>query len=137
MVNQSKCARDSHIMPSRPSVRCKHPGCSELIQPNTVYCTEHRQARWRAEKVQHVNDPFYGSKAWRAMREAFIRANPFCKICAKEGTTVDHIQPRRLGGASFDPSNLQTLCKRCDQVKRGKESFQHREIIRKNSIFKV
>ena len=56
---------------------------------------------------------------WRKARAAFIAANPFCVMCAREGRdalagVVDHIVPHKGNVALFrDPSNWQGLCLTC------------------------
>jgi 5-methylcytosine-specific restriction endonuclease McrA len=35
--------------------------------------------------------------------------------------TADHIKPIALGGAEFDPNNVQTLCEACNKIKTRKD----------------
>lgn len=47
-----------------------------------------------------------------------------CVACgSKDDLTIDHIKPESKGG-SLDPSNLQTLCCRCNSIKGVREDFQ-------------
>jgi 5-methylcytosine-specific restriction protein A len=70
---------------------------------------------------------FYQTGAWRKLRNAYIKANPLCAECQKQGivkaaSVVDHITPIRQGGEALDRSNLQSLCTSCHNSKSGKES---------------
>ena len=47
--------------------------------------------------------------AWQQRRKAYIKAHPFCSVCGKPTTDVDHRIPRSHGG-SEDDGNLQPLC---------------------------
>jgi 5-methylcytosine-specific restriction endonuclease McrA len=56
-----------------------------------------------------------------ARRARWLEANPLCCMCQTEGRVtlgviVDHRIPLAKGGAD-DESNLQTLCKRHDDIK--------------------
>lgn len=51
---------------------------------------------------------------WRELRQTFLRRNPLCIECLREGRTepatdVDHIIAKRLGGRD-EWANLQALC---------------------------
>ena len=61
-----------------------------------------------------------GSK-WRALREKMLRQAGYrCSRCARPGRLeVDHIVPLAQGGAPYDESNLQVLCKACHHIKGG------------------
>lgn len=50
----------------------------------------------------------------RAKKAIFKRDGWGCVKCgSNEELTVDHIRPRKLGGAKYDLHNLQTLCQPC------------------------
>lgn len=58
---------------------------------------------------------FYQTSAWRSTRNAYIKANPWCVDCEKEGKkvkadVVDHKKQVILDGDKFNPDNLQSLC---------------------------
>ena len=79
------------------------------------------------------DDDFYHSTAWRKLRAWHIAREPLCRACKEAGRirggqVVDHIQPRSLGGASLDTANLQTLCHRCHNRKRGREKAEHERL---------
>lgn len=128
-LNKQLTRREHFIMPTRPPVRCKHKGCVELIIPPARYCKEHQQEKWRADKTIYTNNPFYKSKSWIKTRDAFRVRNPECNLCGRQGAVVDHVVAIKQGGAPFDWDNLQTLCRQCDQTKRGKEAQQYLRLI--------
>lgn len=79
------------------------------------------------------NRKFYDSAAWRRTRLIHISNNPFCVQCMDKGLyvdctgrsgVVDHIVPINEGGAKLSPTNLQTLCNECHNVKSGKEAHK-------------
>lgn len=55
--------------------------------------------------------------------------DPLCEVCLEkdkftEAVEVDHKIPLEQGGAPYDPSNLQSICKRCHGAKTGKENSE-------------
>ena len=68
----------------------------------------------------------YGRR-WRVSRIVFLRKNPLCVTCLKDGriepaTVVDHIEPHKGDMAVFwDWKNWQALCKPCHDRKTAKE----------------
>jgi 5-methylcytosine-specific restriction endonuclease McrA len=62
------------------------------------------------------------SKKWRGLPAGlrsliFLRDGNCCKKCgAVDDLTIDHILPKSRGGG-HDPSNLQTLCRKCNELK--------------------
>jgi len=66
-------------------------------------------------KYKRTGQEFYNSRAWRKLRDWFIRANPLCIHCKDEGVikagdVVDHIIEIKNGGEKLNSLNLQTLC---------------------------
>lgn len=112
-------------MPNLPLRPCPHSGCP-VIGP----CPTHkRQAMKPVPEVRMYDDRRgsstqrgYGYK-WQQLRKDYIRRHPYCCKCAAATTDVDHIIPRAKGG-SDDERNLQPLCKRCHNVKTGRERRQ-------------
>jgi hypothetical protein len=52
-------------------------------------------------------------------KEIFERDGNKCVVCkSTESLTLDHLKPKSKGGGDED-SNLQTLCRRCNQLKGG------------------
>jgi 5-methylcytosine-specific restriction protein A len=120
-------------MPSSTRVGCKHFGCPALIEPGAGYCTEHKRAKWRAETINRMQDPyeawarkFYNSKAWRMARLMQLRAHPLCALCGKAAEMVDHIKRVRDGGERLSANNFQSLCHSCHNRKRQQEGSQAR-----------
>ena len=66
-------------------------------------------------KTKRVNQTFYDSKEWRGLRAWYVKVNPLCVVCLKNGfvkpvQVVDHIKEISDGGQPLDNSNLQSLC---------------------------
>ena len=116
-------------MPRRPKKPCAAPGCPELIKPGQTYCTKHRRETYKRYDEQRgtASQRGYGSR-WARYARIFKRAHPLCRACELEGRVtpthvVDHIEP--IEGPDdplfWDPSNHQSLCERCHNVKRATE----------------
>ncbi|MBO9612531.1 MAG: HNH endonuclease [Dyadobacter sp.] len=81
-----------------------------------------------AAEVRKIRD----CREWRdRVRPQQLRDFPYCQICDRKGrlveaVQVDHIVPLEVGGAPFDPKNLQSLCKRCHTIKSAEEA-RHRK----------
>lgn len=78
--------------------------------------------RKRAGKL--ADHPQY--RRWRKLRLRVLESEPYCRLCRATGrrhaaVEVDHIVPRWRGGATFDLSNCQPLCRPCHQAKTAKE----------------
>lgn len=59
---------------------------------------------------------------WRKLREIVIRRDAgICQRCGQEGSHVDHVVPRALGGDD-SLNNLQLLCRNCN-LKKGARFF--------------
>lgn len=93
---------------------CSTPGC-----PNRVPCPIHGR---------HAEDRgYYGTREWRVLATKQLQREPHCRRCLMEGkglikaSVADHVIPRREGGQDA-LSNLQSLCRRHDAIKRGNES---------------
>ena len=78
-----------------------------------------------AFKMKVDNQRFYNSAAWRNFAKAHKAQNPLCvnfEQCGGTAQYSDHINPISEGGAKFDPENIQSLCKKCNAVKTGKQA---------------
>lgn len=88
---------------------------------------EHRSRRGQNYEQTRGNARQRGyTAAWDRLRAAYRLAHPLCAQCLREGRTtiavdVDHIQPIGRGGALLDESNLQSLCRRCHNIKTASE----------------
>jgi 5-methylcytosine-specific restriction protein A len=72
--------------------------------------------------------PFnYQSGLWKAIRSTQLKSIPYCEECKRNGimtkaTVCDHIKPvKDAPHLATDPTNLQSLCKRCHDSKSSKE----------------
>lgn len=122
-------------MPFRPPRPCRTPGCPALVRGVDLYCPQHRGVDTRAYDLARgtAAQRGYGG-AWRKLRKAFLAAHPLCcdpfGIHAKEGrvalaTDVDHIQPKRDGGAD-DWDNLRGLCHSCHSRRTASDGRVHK-----------
>ena len=66
---------------------------------------------------------------WRTLRlVVFERDGYRCRECGKSGRLeCDHIRPLHLGGAQWDPANLQALCRGCHIAKHSKTLTRDRQ----------
>jgi 5-methylcytosine-specific restriction protein A len=118
-------------MPRKASRPCAHPRCPELVTEGSR-CPAHDKAAWQArnERPEIREDKrFYDSARWQQLRAFVLREEPWCRECRRNNrvspaTVVDHIQRIRDGGSRTNLTNLQPLCDRCHDKKRGKESWQ-------------
>ena len=89
----------------------------------------------KPQNRQIDNSQFYHSKAWRMTRKFYIKANPLCEQCSRDGRTtggqmVDHIRQITMGGDRLHQSNLQTLCNSCHAKKSASEAVEYRKGIK-------
>jgi 5-methylcytosine-specific restriction enzyme A len=103
-------------MPYSPLPPCSAPGCPARAV-SRGRCARHAQEAARRYREQHPDArPSAGARGygaeWRDVRVAHLARSPWCQVCGRAGSVVDHIIPRAAGGTD-DPSNLQTLCARC------------------------
>jgi len=78
-------------------------------------CRSKGNARYamRRREIVKDNNTYYHSPEWRALRAQHLAIEPLCRRClprAVKGYGVNHIIPRRQGGADSE-ENLETLCK--------------------------
>lgn len=110
-------------MPSKPKRPCRYPGCPNLCDSG-VYCEEHRKEYSHDALRGGANVRGYDAR-WRKARALFLRQNPLCAECRRNGaltpaTVVDHIIPHRGDAALFwDQQNWQPLCAACHNGKTG------------------
>jgi 5-methylcytosine-specific restriction endonuclease McrA len=87
-------------------------GCSDggIAVAGTSRCRAHMyKSGWGRYVVKHPErSVFYRSPAWRAMREAHLKANPSCVVCGRPASHADHVRPLAEGGAL--DGELQSLC---------------------------
>lgn len=79
---------------------------------------------WQPKKKTWSNTPeLYQSREWKILSKQVRNEEPFCKECLKKGITTltevaDHIISVKRGGKFLDRSNLQGLCKPCNNAKK-------------------
>lgn len=101
---------------------CSVPGCRTLVQ--TGRCEKHKAK----SSKNRSGDPFYGSRAWRQLRQERLRCEPLCRNCDDEGrtrlaTVVDHIIPRvKASHLELEFDNTQSLCASCHNSKTARET---------------
>jgi 5-methylcytosine-specific restriction enzyme A len=99
-------------MPNRPPVH----------QPPGLARAKAREAKDRDRLRGSAAARGYGRR-WQKARTAWLRANPLCVHCLREGhvvvaNEVDHIVPHRGNRALFwDTTNWQSLCHTCHSAK--------------------
>lgn len=116
-------------MPRKAPSLCRSPGCGQLTRVG--YCPDHlhereqrrrdvmRKSHQRYNAKRDESDKFYGTEAWRKLRNVFIRRHPLCCECESNGRVVvaeivDHIIPRkRAPELSLKWQNLRSLCRAC------------------------
>jgi len=107
-------------MPRKPKSPCGFPGCPELTEER--FCSKH-QTEMNARYERYERDPVvrkrYG-RAWKRIRDKYIKANPLCEECRKLGRLtpaeeVHHIKPLSKGG-THATDNLMSLCTSCHSM---------------------
>jgi 5-methylcytosine-specific restriction protein A len=112
----------SHLatMPKRPPRPCAVRGCKHLVHEGSR-CQAHQLPRPRDERPSAAARG-YGYDWKVKVRDPYLAAHPYCSnpfglhgpfVLA---VVVDHIKPKKQGGTD-DWSNLQTLCRACDNKK--------------------
>lgn len=93
-----------------------------------------KQKEWKA--IRMARESIAGGKPSKAIRlELLISQDYKCKYCSKNilsHNEIDHRLPLFLGGTS-DKSNLQMVCKRCNQQK----SLKHPDVFEESIGFSL
>lgn len=102
---------------SRTLKVCPTQGCVELIPRNERLCSDCEKKRQKKYNSKRPSSSAQGyDYKWRKIRDAFLKANPFCFICGNLASQVDHIIPLSRGGTNH-LDNLQSLCVSCHSKK--------------------
>lgn len=105
-------------MPYKPKRPCSYPGCGRLAV-SEQHCGEHQKLmdkQYNKYERDPASNKRYG-RAWKRIRDRYIKAHPLCEECEKQGLIVPaeevhHILPLSKGGSSYQ-DNLMALCKTC------------------------
>lgn len=81
-------------------------------------------------KRQKERDLFYDSDAWKNLRKKIFKAyGRTCMCCRKYSRVmhIDHIMPRsKYPYLELEPTNMQVLCRKCNEDKSNKHSTDYR-----------
>jgi 5-methylcytosine-specific restriction enzyme A len=109
------------MSPRAPTKPCLVWRCPKFALPRKARCEQHQREYY--QQANATREPglveFYNSTAWKKLRSAYRRENPFCEICANEGREtlaqqVDHRVPlREAPDRALEWSNLRSLCMSC------------------------
>ena len=113
----SYALKEVNTMPRKPKRPCSYPGCRELTDAR--FCEKHQKLHDQHYNKYERNPETrkrYGW-AWKKIRNKYIKNNPLCEQCLKEGRLtpaqeVHHIKPLSKGG-THDEKNLMALCSSC------------------------
>jgi 5-methylcytosine-specific restriction enzyme A len=97
-----------------PSHRCPAPLCGALL-PKPGYCNAHRRERSSTRR-----DPRRQTRRWKLLaRDVIDSQGGACATpgCMHLATDCDHIEATDTGGAFWERSNLQGLCRSCHSRK--------------------
>lgn len=105
-------------MPTKPKRPCAYPHCGKLCDSG-CYCEEHTKIvnkEYNRFQRNPASNRRYG-RLWRKTRDRYIKLNPLCEQCKKNGKLtqaqeVHHILPLSQGGSNKE-ENLMALCKPC------------------------
>ena len=88
-------------MPYRSKKPCSYPGCPELVDAGNTYCRKHLKKYFEGDRQKRGTASSRGySSRWRRVSRLYLKKNPLCAECLKEGRVVpaevvDHIVPHR------------------------------------------
>lgn len=98
----------------------------------TTSKTNKRNNRNEHTPMRELRQKFYNTTEWRKLRETYIKQNPLCKECLKQGKVtpaedVHHIKSGFSKGTAnrillLDYNNLMSLCKQCHNMLHSKEN---------------
>lgn len=120
-------------MPSKAPTACRRPGCRGLVRDGVCSACGPLRRQSAAEhdaRRGNFRQRGYDSR-WDKMRAIHLANEPLCRMCKAAGQVtpavlVDHIQPIADGGALLDDNNLQSLCRRCHDVKTAEDVRRRR-----------
>jgi 5-methylcytosine-specific restriction protein A len=110
-------------MPYKPRPGCKYPYCPNKAIKGSSYCKGHKKLMEKQRPDSSARGYDY---EWQKFREEYLKRNPFCIECIKNGKltkskVIDHIIPHKGDERLFwDEDNMQPLCINCHNRKTGK-----------------
>ena len=112
-------------MPTLPLKPCPQSGCPALTTGGR--CPAHQRPKSPDPVRMKRYDSARGNATargygypWQKIRNAWLKRFPFCVLCGKAASVVDHIRPKSIGGRD-DDSNYQSLCTKHHAEKSGRE----------------
>lgn len=83
-------------------VRCKCEAAADAA----------RKARHDRARPSSSSRGYTGT--WQRARDEYLAKHPFCRLCGRDATVVDHIEPHKGDKELFwDRNNWQPLCAPC------------------------
>jgi 5-methylcytosine-specific restriction endonuclease McrA len=99
-----------HIVPIR--LGGTHDGNN--LQMAHLRCNQAKHLRRLADDGErHQRQLFYNQRRWRKLAARLRSEEPTCRQCGAASTCASHIVPLADGGAPWDASNIEALCRRC------------------------
>ena len=72
-------------MPYRPKTPCRHPGCSDLVEPGRLYGEKHLPLH---PKVTRLAAQRGYNRRWQKARKSYLEAYPLCAAHWGSGINV-------------------------------------------------
>lgn len=103
------------------------PHIDKISKPSWI---DQKEIDNKSFESRKKNDLYYTDQ-WRKIRLIKLNLNPICEHCEKRGIVtaakvIDHIIPIEQGGDKLSLDNLQSLCRRCDNIKSGKDAHKYK-----------
>jgi 5-methylcytosine-specific restriction protein A len=107
-------------MAQRPARPCSQPGCPALVT-REARCPTHERAHEASDRQRRGSATQRGyGKDWQEVSRPYLKANPWCARCQREGRgqvqarVVGHKVAIRDGGERMNPRNWESLCVSCN-----------------------
>lgn len=118
----------------------KNRNCNECQRIADIKSKQYSKKRAVKSKVSmnKSSRAFYGTTAWKTLRDRKLQKDPLCQMCLskgflKDGHDIDHIiEIKDDYSLRLDIRNLQTLCRSCHMHKTNEERN-----IRKKSVSRM
>jgi 5-methylcytosine-specific restriction enzyme A len=101
---------------------CLTPGCPAVVTGKTSHCPTHAPPDSRRKDPAQAR--FYGSKAWKRLREYVRREEPTCAMCKERPSTQVH--HRDGDWRNNDRRNLEAVCDPCHRSHSGRDHHAKR-----------